>query len=462
MCKEDHCNVTYVPQYSLGIQITSAWNIPTCGGSAVISVPGLYGASPGSYLWNSSFGYFEIVSVDTEKQTITITNPCLVDNAAPGTSVPKCTTFIVTDPPCCEDVLNTGVCVKLDFTAPPLNTPVDITLTSVEGLIAGNYIQIGSAIYLLQTIKPNNVVTIINKGEGAIPGTPVYGLDQFGRCQNRVILLSRNPCAVDPVDSGPVIVCKEGVSAPLTVPDSPSFLIGNHSNKAGIFKPAGCGLRIDPNTFTPSVNVSGIWGDPSLSYSGPDTNGSPIYCSASGVIRTIPKYVPQAYELIVSDSSVPFVEPGQTYNTAWSSVLTITPPLGRNYIVYIILIGQANCRIGPATPPPPAQPSTPAAGVIGARVEIDRILPTSDNQSNLQEQYVYLRNQNDSAATRPHNIEPSFGLVYSFTNTQVSSFRIRASIRSVSDLANDINYGLKYGGGSTLGVRGLFFVIGVD
>ena len=214
-CAEDHTqNITVINQ-AVGIQIQSSWNVPVCGGSAELSVPGITNIPPGAYLWHATYGYFEVISFDSIRQIISVQNPCIDGNAAAGSQIPACTSFVVTAPPCCEDVAQSGDCVKYDFTAPANGDCVDIILTSTEGLTAGNNVQIGTGIYFLDEVKANNVVTICNQGSGITPGTPVIAQDLAGNYQYCLRGLTTNPCTLTSTTPGAVLTCNAGVSRTL-------------------------------------------------------------------------------------------------------------------------------------------------------------------------------------------------------------------------------------------------------
>lgn len=216
VCTENHTQEVVVNQYQFGVCPTNSWNVPQCGQSAVLDVAGVTGITIGANIWHPSYGYFEIISVNASQGTIQITNYCLADNAAAGVQIPACTCFTITPPSCCTDANNQdGVFVAYDFTAPADATCLDIILTSVEGLIAGNNVQIGTGLYLLSEIKANNVITICNEGEGITPGTPVIAKNQFEFYQYPVQLVVSNACSIASVATGKVLACNGESSATL-------------------------------------------------------------------------------------------------------------------------------------------------------------------------------------------------------------------------------------------------------
>lgn len=219
---QDHCQKVYQAQYAYSVCPESDWNIPLCGGTAVLSIPGIIGIAVGVNLWHPNYGYFEVTSVDLVRGTITVTNNCPnVDyQAAPGTQIPKCTCFSTVPLPYDAEGPNTQVCVAVSFTAPALDVETDITVTSTSSLEVGDTLQIGSGFYYLAEIKPNNVITIVNRGEGIVPGTAVVAQDVNGNYLNCISVIQSSPCSRPEVDEGNIVGCDEdGLLGPLN-PDT--------------------------------------------------------------------------------------------------------------------------------------------------------------------------------------------------------------------------------------------------
>jgi len=181
VCAEDNCEKIYEQQFTFAVCPTNSWNVPLCGQAAVLSVSGILGASIGSYLWNNSFGYFQVTAVDTDKETITVTNTCVEGNAAAGTQIPKCTCFIVTDTPADANLTSDLFpYVAVDFTAPANGDCIYITVTTINGLSAGDVISIGTGFYDVDSFLSSTVVKICNSGDGILPGTSVIAKDLSG------------------------------------------------------------------------------------------------------------------------------------------------------------------------------------------------------------------------------------------------------------------------------------------
>lgn len=205
-CPESHTQTLVQQQFYFDISAVNTWNIPTCGNTAVLAVPGIKSVNIGSYIWNSEFGYFEITAFDVTTGQITILNHCNDGNAAPGTNVPACTLFTVTVVPC-DCGSNGQVCVAIDFTAPDVDNCIDITLSATTGLAVSDTVQIGSGLYFVSAIKPNDIITICNEGDGITPGTPVIALNGAGDFQYCLSIIASNPCATTPITSGNVLAC---------------------------------------------------------------------------------------------------------------------------------------------------------------------------------------------------------------------------------------------------------------
>lgn len=179
-------------RFAYGLCPDSTWNVPDCGEEATLTVPNLESVPVGAFIYAKEFGYFEITAASISNGTITISNPCTDGNAAAGTNVPACTCFVLTGPP--TEIPDSNQCVAIDFTAPDVDDCTDITLTTTAGLTAGDTIQIGTGFYLINEVKPNNIITICNEGEGITGGTSVIAKDAQGNYQYCITIISTNPC----------------------------------------------------------------------------------------------------------------------------------------------------------------------------------------------------------------------------------------------------------------------------
>jgi hypothetical protein len=181
VCEEDNCQKIYVNRHSFAMCPSNSWNVPLCGQTSILNVDGVQGISLGSYIWHTNYGYYQITSVNTSAGTVGITNDCTTGNPSPGTQIPACTCFVVTDQPAgTNNNANLFPFVAIDFTAPSDATCIDITVTNANGISIGDTIAIGSGTYFVDAIASTTLITICNQGSGITPGTPVIARDAFG------------------------------------------------------------------------------------------------------------------------------------------------------------------------------------------------------------------------------------------------------------------------------------------
>lgn len=98
--QEEHCIPTTVQQFVTALSSASAFVMPACNQTAVITFAGLARMLVGSYLWNPLYGFLVVTGFDPLSGQVRVQNECLTGNAAPGTIIPRCTLFNVTVPPC--------------------------------------------------------------------------------------------------------------------------------------------------------------------------------------------------------------------------------------------------------------------------------------------------------------------------------------------------------------------------
>lgn len=206
ICQESNTQKVVINQFAQALKVANSWNVPACGLTATLSIPGLVSIVIGSYLWNETYGYFEVTAFDSGLQQVTVINNCNEGNAAAGTAVPACTEFINTAPPAADEDPNTP-CVAIDFTAPAVSACIDITLNNTTGITSGDTIQIGSGFYRVAEVKPNDIINICNDGDGITPGTSVIAIDASGNFNYCLQIISSNPCTRDIITNGRLVVC---------------------------------------------------------------------------------------------------------------------------------------------------------------------------------------------------------------------------------------------------------------
>lgn len=222
-CPESHVQKITIQSFSADVKIADSWNIPACGESAVVNGVSLRAIVVGSYIWNPDFGYFEVTAFNSGTGQMTLTNHCNDGNASPGTTVSACTEFTVVDPPC--DCVNTSqVCVAIDFTAPANGDCLDITLTTIGTIQAGDIIQIGTGRYYVDHIVSSTIINICNQGEGITPGTPVIALNSAGDYQYCIVIIETCCTQIEAEFPGGLTPCADFKYRAVNALDTPAAI----------------------------------------------------------------------------------------------------------------------------------------------------------------------------------------------------------------------------------------------
>lgn len=194
--EESHCQEIRTEKFSSAVCSQLSWVIPNCNETATIVLLDVVYVPVGSYIWNSAYGYFLVQSFDKVTGELVIENTCIVGNASPGTTIPICTCFIVSPPPC-PSALGDVVYLAADFTAPNNGDCVNIQVTGISGLVEGTIIGLSTGNYRLDTIISINEITICNEGDGIAGGTLVVALDGGGNYQYPITTVLGNVLAQD-------------------------------------------------------------------------------------------------------------------------------------------------------------------------------------------------------------------------------------------------------------------------
>ena len=276
MCPEDHTQEVINKQILGAVKIETAWNIPDCGETAVVTICGLEEVAIGSYLWAANYGYFEITGVNAND--VTLRNNCNTGNASVGAEVPACTNFIFAPPPSTTSGGGTDVYPYLaaDFTAPANGDCLAITLTNVNGLAVGKNVSIAGGTYEIDEIIDSTTIKICNNGAGVTPGTVVYARNAADELQYPVIMIDANQCTNTEVTRGALIVCKNNLAQPLagTVLNSVPVLKDVDTNEVEFtpvaFPVTNCTALIAPMTLVPGDAIQDMLVASTAGFSGGD------------------------------------------------------------------------------------------------------------------------------------------------------------------------------------------------
>jgi len=229
---DPNCSKQYLNNLKTSIVIINSWNIPACGVSITLTISENTFIPIKSFLWNSNYGYFEIIAYDELLRKITILNSCLTDVNI-GTQITSYTSFVLVASP--KNLLSSGASFLVsDFIAPAINICIIISVTNTTKLTSGAFIRISSAIYQIQSILSDNLITICNLGEGFTPGTSILAKNSLGELQYPIIIISSAL-----LSNAVLIVIGGGLSAPILSSFSPTLvysqdLIINNPNQNSI------------------------------------------------------------------------------------------------------------------------------------------------------------------------------------------------------------------------------------
>lgn len=166
------------------ITVTNSWNVPSCGNSAVLAVPGLTVALVGSYIWNPTYGWFKVTAVDSINYQLTILNECLESNADAGTVVPSDTVFVFGAPPGSTTVNYTQSALGVGYTITGSVAPVVfgttspvITITQPGTYLLEGYLGVSaSALTNAAYLTVNGGFYRTNNTAGAITNYSLFGV----------------------------------------------------------------------------------------------------------------------------------------------------------------------------------------------------------------------------------------------------------------------------------------------
>lgn len=205
---QEHQSVFASLCYAAGIIVPQAWVIADAGVDVVVTLTNVTYIPVGAYLYNPQYGYFKIAQWNPKSSTAGLINENITGTAAPGTSVPADTIFIVVAKPCCEDDTSTLFpFLAQNFIAPPVSQNLTIEVTSTFGLRLGDLVRIGTGVYRLNTILSSRQIAIYNEGAGIIPGTTVVARTPGGEYQYLIVSENASACSAPDVLQARLITC---------------------------------------------------------------------------------------------------------------------------------------------------------------------------------------------------------------------------------------------------------------
>lgn len=103
---ENHKQLIIQQTFATSIKNSADFIVPACGSTAIVAFTGLTVLQIGSYLWSAIYGSFQVTAFDVQSGEVTILNECFSQNAAPGSTIPACSLFNISQNPfdCCTCV----------------------------------------------------------------------------------------------------------------------------------------------------------------------------------------------------------------------------------------------------------------------------------------------------------------------------------------------------------------------
>lgn len=204
------------------VEVSQSFNWPGVGDEVTLRACCAEGVAPGAVLYSLGLGYLHVESVPSECEIIAKNLGEVCNVKVAGEPVAAGQKLLVGVPPCAPvsdggGGLSSANCLTTSFIVPEYcATPsesgaccVDVGVTSVIGLSAGDRLALGFREFRLLEIKTPNIIRICNDGKGGLPGTVVAAGDCFQ------VIDGGNVCAKTPVtDCGVLVVCKNGEQRP--------------------------------------------------------------------------------------------------------------------------------------------------------------------------------------------------------------------------------------------------------
>lgn len=178
------CENVVCEEICTALVVVNSWNIPACGQSAVLSVPGTYNVLIGSYIWNPTYGWFEVTQFDSLNRQITVMNECITNNGSPGTPVPANTMFVFGAPPGSTAITVSAEGLGIGPNLTTVNTPLAFAVQNPTIVIPqpGTYLLMGGVEVSNNLVQSSTIVTV-SGGLRRLNNTPLdinpVNLDAF-------------------------------------------------------------------------------------------------------------------------------------------------------------------------------------------------------------------------------------------------------------------------------------------
>lgn len=247
---QDHATVIKQNSYAVGVLICDSWVVPEKNKDLAITLSGVVFLPIGAYLWNRQYGYYLITHWNPETGQVSIQNEEFAGNAAVGSFVRANTPFLVAPTPDIQASESTFFpYVAENFIAPPVDGTITVDVTSIFGLVVGDYVRMDTKLYKLQSIQSTKRITLLNEGGGFVSGTEVEAFNNEGEYQYFLVREVTAVCAGgDNTTEGRLIICDGG---------SQKILVGDTVGQVPILTDPASGTVefgvLPPDTIPPGL-----------------------------------------------------------------------------------------------------------------------------------------------------------------------------------------------------------------
>jgi hypothetical protein len=196
--------------YSVTLTVADIWIMPALTDTTCLRIPNCNNVLTGSWLWNKSVGYLEVVKYNHANGETIVKNIGYDGNAVEGTVFPSCMDFVVTAPIHLESIDDNVTCLSADFISPAVNECALMVVKSTANLKAGYIIAIEIYQYKVAEVISNTVVQVCNYGFGK-DGTIEAGCD--GTCNPIRVINANDPCLNETSNvANSIVTCVGGES----------------------------------------------------------------------------------------------------------------------------------------------------------------------------------------------------------------------------------------------------------
>lgn len=232
-CLQDHEHIKVYYNYTTTVKNLTPFNVPKIDGKVEVKLDNVRSISPGAILWHQRIGGLTVVSFDADTQTVIVT-PANI-NIDFGSLVVAGTEFTIGIPAIDindkKEYLDAPY-LAADFISPNVGECQNASVTSVSGLTINDKVSVAGYVYKVGAIINKSTLRLCNEGEGAEGGTVIaYDPEDCGEPSVPVIVYETSPCEATPVQTGQVVVCKEGSLTTLAGEADGQMLRWNNNHK---------------------------------------------------------------------------------------------------------------------------------------------------------------------------------------------------------------------------------------